>query len=193
LGGIPFSIICVKWIKGIDVREHGSKNAGATNVYRVAGWKTALLVLCLDTFKGWGSVRLGVVFSNFSGAPELGNWLFILGGLMAVLGHIFTPFAKFRGGKGVGPALGMFISLGPWGALFGLFGFSIVFYLVRFVSLASLSAALINAFVNSAISFGFIPGKVLGGPVAVLSWAIFFSGPCHSQGKYQKINCWHRK
>lgn len=141
LGSIPTSILAGKLLKGIDIREHGSGNAGATNVFRVLGWKAALAVMLVDVGKG-------VVATLF--APKIlfvtisFNFVYLqlLAGLVAVLGHIWTIFAGFRGGKGVGTAAGMLFALYPIAGLVCLGIFLAVAFSTRYVSLASLSAAM---------------------------------------------------
>ena len=102
-GSIPTSIILGKIIKGIDIREHGSGNAGGTNVFRVLGWKPALIVVIIDIFKGWLPTA---IYSTalFQGQPitDIGVTQ-ILCGFAAVLGHTYTIFAGFRGGKASAP------------------------------------------------------------------------------------------
>ena len=111
-GSIPTSIIIGKAAKGIDIREHGSGNAGGTNVYRVLGWKYALVVVAFDVFKGW--LPTAVYATSLQNLPiqDIGV-IQILCGFAAVLGHIYTIFAGFKGGKGVGTVGGMLIALFP--------------------------------------------------------------------------------
>lgn len=137
IGAIPTSILVCKKLKGIDIRTVGSGNAGATNVYRVMGLKVAIMVLSFDALKGALCTSLpGVI------AHESSIWFKILGGLLAIVGHIWTIFAGFRGGKGIGPALGVFIALTPIPALIALFVWIISMLFSRIVSLSSLLAAL---------------------------------------------------
>jgi glycerol-3-phosphate acyltransferase PlsY len=101
-GSTPTSIIAGKVIKGIDIREHGSGNAGSTNVFRVLGWKPALIVVIIDVFKGWLPAAVYAT-SFFQGQPIQDTGVVqILCGFAAVLGHTYTIFAGFKGGKGVG-------------------------------------------------------------------------------------------
>ncbi|HDY76270.1 MAG TPA: acyl-phosphate glycerol 3-phosphate acyltransferase, partial [Candidatus Marinimicrobia bacterium] len=111
-GSIPTSIIIGKAAKGIDIREHGSGNAGGTNVFRVLGWKYALVVVVFDVFKGW--LPTAVYATSLQSLPiqDIGV-IQILCGFAAVLGHIYTIFAGFKGGKGVGTVGGMLIALFP--------------------------------------------------------------------------------
>ncbi|MBL8028873.1 MAG: glycerol-3-phosphate 1-O-acyltransferase PlsY [Fibrobacteres bacterium] len=135
LGSIPTSIIVCKKLKNIDIREHGSGNAGATNVYRVMGLKVALFVLAIDALKGAVAV---IVAKNMMWS--WGDAAGMFGGLIAILGHIWTVFAEFKGGKGIGPALGVFIALLPFQAAISLGGWIFIVYKTKTVSIASISA-----------------------------------------------------
>lgn len=139
IGSFPTAIIAGKILKKIDIREHGSGNAGATNVFRVLGWKAGVVVLIIDIFKGFASVWWIPELSNAE--PEIKIYLQILAGIAAIAGHIWTIFAKFRGGKGVGTAAGVFLGLQPVPVLICLLVFFGVVYKTRFVSLGSMIAA----------------------------------------------------
>jgi len=149
LGSIPFGIIITRLWKGIDIREHGSKNPGATNVYRVLGPVPALIVLILDIGKGlvatlWLS-RISI------GQPILNPVsLMILAGIAVILGHTFPIFAGFKGGKGVATGLGVLISLAPFETVLALLLFLIIVGITRYVSLGSLSSA---SFILLALAF----------------------------------------
>ena len=137
IGSIPTAIIYGRLTRGIDIREHGSGNAGATNVFRVLGWKAGLFVLCIDI--GKGVLATTVVYRLAAGAvslePEL---LQIIAGLVAVIGHIWTVFAGFKGGKGVGTGAGMILGILPQAVLVAVIVFIIVVYFTRYVSLGSI-------------------------------------------------------
>ena len=140
LGSIPFGIIISKLWKGIDIREHGSKNPGATNVYRVVGPVPALLVLILDIGKGLAATLL--ISRIFVGQPFLNPVsLMILAGIAVILGHVFPVFVGFKGGKGVATGLGVLISLAPVETVIALLLFLIIVGITRYVSLGSLSSA----------------------------------------------------
>jgi len=141
LGSIPFGIIISRLWKGIDIREHGSKNPGATNVYRVIGPVPAIIVLLLDIAKGFFAV---ILLSQISiGTPVLNpNSLKITAAVAVNLGHIFPVFASFKGGKGVATGLGAMIALAPLEVASALILFLIILITTRYVSLGSLSAAL---------------------------------------------------
>lgn len=137
LGSLPWSL----WVgraRGVDLRRHGSGNLGATNVYRVLGWRLGLGVLLLDILKGTAAVLLARLLAP--GALEGGGPA--LAGLAAVAGHMFTPFASFRGGKGVATGLGIFIGLAPAAALFAFGVWAAVVLYTGWISLGSGMGAL---------------------------------------------------
>jgi glycerol-3-phosphate acyltransferase PlsY len=111
LGSIPSAVWIGKKFHNIDVREHGSGNAGTTNTIRVLGWKAGMPVLLMDLGKGWLATMLPVFFALAeSGSSEIINFQ-ILAGIVAIAGHIFPVFAGFRGGKGVATAFGVLLAL----------------------------------------------------------------------------------
>lgn len=141
LGSIPTSVWVGKIFFGVDVREHGSGNAGATNTIRVLGWKAGGPVFIIDVLKGLFAVLL-VHFSLFeTGTNEYYNFQLILG-LFALIGHIFPLFAGFKGGKGVATLLGIVIALTPLPALLAFGVFLIVLFIFKYVSLGSMIAGL---------------------------------------------------
>ncbi len=133
LGSLPNGLYVAKF-KGVNIMEEGSKNTGATNVFRVLGAKYGIFVLLLDALKGYIPLfvasKLGVN----------GNGL-VLVGLMAVIGHTFSPFLKFKGGKGVATSLGIFIFLAPLPMFLTLIMFFIVVGISKYVSLGSVLAS----------------------------------------------------
>ncbi len=140
LGSIPTAIITGKLLKGIDVREHGSGNAGATNVFRVLGWQAGLLVLAIDIAKGFVATKYASQIS-ITAMDISPVYLMFLGGVSAVFGHIWTVFAGFKGGKGVGAAAGMLIALYPVAVLICFLIFALIVAGTRYVSLGSITAA----------------------------------------------------
>jgi len=134
LGSISFSYIVGKKVAGIDIREHGSKNAGATNTLRVLGKGPALLVLLLDALKGSLAVFIAMAFSTF-------EWVIVLTGLAAVIGHNWPLFYGFRGGKGIATAIGAMFTLVPVSFVITLVFGLITLFVFRYVSLASLVGA----------------------------------------------------
>ena len=141
-GSIPTSIITGKYVRGIDIREHGSGNAGGTNVYRVLGWKPAIFVILVDIFKGWfPAAVLARIFFEIQPVPDFGV-VQILCGFSAVLGHTYTIFAGFKGGKGVATYIGVLAGLSVWAvAVFALIWLAMA-WLFRYSSLAALTASL---------------------------------------------------
>jgi glycerol-3-phosphate acyltransferase PlsY len=138
LGATPTSYIAGKLGRGIDLREHGSKNLGATNVYRTLGWKFAIPVALFDIAKGAIPV---LFFSRWAGATEP-PWLPVVLGIAAVLGHMFSPYVSFKGGKGVATAAGMFLALAPIAVLLAIAVWAICLWLSGYVSLSSIVAVL---------------------------------------------------
>ena len=142
IGSTPTSIIVGKIVRGIDIREHGSGNAGGTNVFRVLGWKPALVVATIDIFKGWlpAAVLATTLFQGELAFNNIGV-IQILCGFAAVLGHTYTIFAGFRGGKGVGTLAGMLLALFPIAFPLCLLVFVITLILTGYVSVSSMIAA----------------------------------------------------
>jgi glycerol-3-phosphate acyltransferase PlsY len=141
LGSIPFGYILVRVIHGVDVREVGSGNIGATNVARSGGKWLAITTFLLDAFKGW--LPVFVVLHRPGIAASVGMPLATLGtiaAVSAVAGHIFTFWLRFKGGKGVATGLGVFVALAPEAALLALAIFAVVVLTTRYVSLASILA-----------------------------------------------------
>ena len=148
LGSIPNALIISKSCKGIDIREHGSKNMGATNVLRVLGFKYAIIVFLLDALKA------GIIIILFKvGIFSLDKYCHIpllTYGLFAVIGHLFPIFAKFKGGKGVACSAGIICSYAPLIAIPTLLAFIIVVLITKYVSLSSIIA------VTTAVIFSII-------------------------------------
>ena len=149
LGSIPFSFIIAKRVKGIDLREHGSGNLGATNVFRTLGPAWGGLCLFLDMAKGAAAV--GLITWLVSTWPEGQTTPFhitpdlfrIFAGAVAALGHTFSPFVNFHGGKGVATTAGAFAVLAPLAILVAVAAFLSMFLVTRIVSVGSLAAAII--------------------------------------------------
>ncbi|MEM9080054.1 MAG: glycerol-3-phosphate 1-O-acyltransferase PlsY [Verrucomicrobiota bacterium] len=162
IGSIPFGLILGKQLKGIDIREHGSGNIGTTNVFRVLGKGPGILCLILDILKGYLPVLLAmnlVQFGDNHPWPDLAfleslrttlssekqtfvQTLHILAALLAVLGHNYSPWLGFKGGKGIATTLGVLLALMPAGALILLLIFSAVTFTSKYVSLGSITAAI---------------------------------------------------
>lgn len=137
LGAIPTSYLVARVAKGIDLRQVGSKNLGATNLYRSLGWRYAIPVGLFDVAKGAIPV---VVFGPRAGG---GAWVPLLLGLTAVAGHVFSVFVNFRGGKGVATAAGLVLGIAPWATLVSAVVWAVVVKLSGYVSLGSILAALV--------------------------------------------------
>ncbi len=147
IGSIPTSIIISKLVRGIDIREHGSGNAGGSNVFRVIGWKLGLLTILLDAVKGAIAVILisRLYFGDFPFPNQTPfddfTLVQIFAGISAVIGHIWTVFAGFKGGKGIATGLGFLITLITVDMLLALAVFFVVVGISRYISLGSISAA----------------------------------------------------
>ena len=138
IGSIPSGYLIVRATEGGDVRETGSGGTGATNVSRSAGKGAGILTLVLDVIKGVFVVFLAGILSD--GLFPYADWTIAFAGVLAILGHIFPVWLRFRGGKGVATALGVFLMLAPIVVVIALVVFAITFALTRYVSLASLMA-----------------------------------------------------
>lgn len=142
-GSIPSSVWVGKLFYNVDVREHGSKNAGATNTFRVLGKKAGIPVLLFDILKGWLAVKI-TFYATSNGGHTLEEYtnLKLLLGFAAVLGHIFPIYVGFRGGKGVATLLGVVVAINPYAALFSIGVFLVVWLLTNYISMASMLGAL---------------------------------------------------
>lgn len=134
VGSIPTGLLLAKAFGGLDIRSAGSGNIGATNVYRTMGRKVGILTLVGDCLKG----VVPVVAAIRLDLPV--EWIAVVG-LAAFLGHVYTVFLGFKGGKGVATALGVFLAVSPLSVLAALAVFSLVLYKWRYVSLASITSA----------------------------------------------------
>ncbi len=142
LGSIPTAVWTGKWLHNIDVREHGSGNAGATNVIRVLGWKTGIPVLLIDLAKGWLATMMPVFLTAAEPGTSMITNLQIAAGLFSILGHIFPLFAGFRGGKGVATMFGVLLALQPILTLCCFGVFLIVLIITGIVSVSSMTAGI---------------------------------------------------
>jgi len=136
LGSLPNGIFVSKGLKNIDLRDHGSKNSGATNAFRVLGAKYGILVLVLDALKG----ILPTYIANKLGIK---GELLVFVGIIAVVGHTFSPFLKFKGGKGVATSLGVYLYLAPIPMLITLVMFFLVVGITKYVSLGSILSSVL--------------------------------------------------
>ncbi len=160
IGGIPTSFLAAKYGAGMDLRQLGSKNLGATNLYRVLGWKYAVPVGVFDMAKGF----VPVVFV----APRVdsGDWFPLAVGLSAVLGHVFPIYLKFVGGKGVATAAGVVFGLAPVVTIVSVGIWALILGVTGFVSLASISGALAFPIAVSVLAPQNAPLLAAGGSLA---------------------------
>jgi acyl-phosphate glycerol 3-phosphate acyltransferase len=143
VGAIPFGYLIAKW-RGVDIFQAGSGNIGATNVGRVLGRKYGILVFLLDFSKGALPVLAAMNLTRFS-VPAPPEWLGVVAGLAAFLGHLFPIYLGFRGGKGVATGAGVVLVLVPWAALAAVVAWVVVVASCRYVSAASVVAAIVLA------------------------------------------------
>lgn len=137
LGAIPTSYLTARVFRGIDLREHGSRNLGATNLYRLLGWQFAIPVGLFDAAKGLVPV---LVFAPRISSSELVG---LVCGMTAVVGHVFSIFVKFRGGKGVATAAGVMLALTPLALAASFVVWVIIVAVTGYVSLGSITSAAI--------------------------------------------------
>ena len=147
IGSVPTAIVVARCRRGIDIRQYGSGNAGGTNVFRVLGWKAGVFVVVADIAKGLIATVLiarlmygPIPFENKTPFDDF-TLVQIIAGCSAILGHIWTVFAGFRGGKGLATAGGMLVGVAPLEVAVSLAIFGIVLLISHYVSLGSLSAA----------------------------------------------------
>lgn len=178
LGSIPSSVWVGKLVKGIDIREHGSGNAGATNTFRVLGWKAGVVVSLIDLAKGFtaayyisqigyhtGGVLPQIVILDV--AWETDNFMRLIAGAAAVGGHMYPLYAKFKGGKGVITAAGMLYGLEPLSITLAITIFAIVLFTSRYVSLASILATSSYPLFLFLLKYGF--HRPIDGSLIVIS------------------------
>lgn len=139
LGSIPASYLVVRALKGIDLRTVGSGNLGATNTFRAVGWKGGVFVLAIDVAKGFVAAAFVSRLVEGSLSAETAR---VFCGVLAILGHMFSPFVRFRGGKGIATAAGAYVAIAPLPCLVATGVFSLAFGLTRIVSVGSMAGAL---------------------------------------------------
>ena len=141
-GSIPAAVWIGKGFYGIDVREHGSGNAGSTNVYRILGAKAGVAVQVIDILKGWFPVFLAGKLNIIGIDPQSVLIMQLIAGIVSVLGHVFPVFAGFKGGKGVNTLLGMMFGIHPFATTCSGLTFICVLLSTKYVSLGSMLGAL---------------------------------------------------
>ena len=165
VGSIPTAIMVGRMVLKDDIRNHGSGNAGATNVFRVMGWKPALLVVLVDIGKGTAAVLL--ISKIGQGSIHLEPILIqIIAGLAAIIGHIWTVFAGFRGGKGVGTAFGVLVALAPIASLVSLAVWLVIVLTTQIVSVGSMAAGVV--FPSTLLVQRFILNSAVPDPLLAL-------------------------
>ena len=172
IGSIPTAVWVGRKFHGIDVREHGSKNAGATNTFRVLGRKSGWFVLIIDVLKGLLAAILPLLFKTEYADNQL-LFFQLSTSFVCIIGHVYPVFAQFRGGKGVATALGIIIGLNPFSAGISFLIFLIVFLASRYVSLGAIITSIaypfISYFVVKEDAKSMIVFSVLLGVLIVLS------------------------
>jgi len=163
LGSIPGALWSSKALHGVDIRNYGSRNCGATNAFRVVGWQAGALATVVDFGKGFLSAGVVAPLIRIDPIPQalgLFGWdpfvvLGVLAGITAVVGHMYPIFARFNGGKGVNTAAGMLFALTPLTMAITLLVFAVVLFSWRYVSLASITAAIAFPSLVAIRRFGF--------------------------------------
>jgi glycerol-3-phosphate acyltransferase PlsY len=157
LGSIPFGYLIVKLSSGADIRQTGSGGTGATNVTRKAGKAAGIVTLLLDALKGFAAVLIARWLTGEDGT----SWVVAAAAALAVVGHCFPVWLKFRAGKGVATGLGVFLAIAPWAILAAAAVFVVIVWRTRYVSLGSITAAafvplwtlLIHTWIEPVIDF----------------------------------------
>lgn len=154
LGSIPTALWVGQRFFGLDIREHGSGNAGATNTFRVLGKKPGSFVMAIDVLKGWAATSLATVMLR-QGAIQPDQLLYfqLACGILAILGHIYPIFAGFRGGKGVATVLGMMLAIAPATVGVCILVFLVVLAFSQYVSLSSMTAGVAFALLQLLPAF----------------------------------------
>ncbi len=168
IGGVPTGILISRAVAGVDPRTLGSGSSGATNVSRAIGKKWAVTVLLLDILKGFLPVFFLAPLLGSTAAVELTRVLMALG---VVAGHVWTPYASFRGGKGVAAGAGALLALDPIALLTALAAWLVIFGLFRRVSLASLIAAV--AAPLAMVALGGRPKELVAGAILIALFLVF--------------------
>jgi acyl phosphate:glycerol-3-phosphate acyltransferase len=164
IGAFPTSLLIGR-LRGIDLRKHGSGNLGATNAFRVLGWKASAPVFIVDIFKGWFPTFF---FPRWDGiaAPELA----LAYGAAAIVGHVFSVYVRFKGGKGVATSTGVLLALAPAAVGVGLLLWAGLVYLTGYVSLASIVSALVVPVVIALVQG---PGPILWLGIGLALFVVF--------------------
>lgn len=167
LGSVPFGLILCRVVKGVDIRQHGSGNIGATNAGRVGGFPFFAGTFLCDFGKGLGAVLAGAALAGPMRDGVSLDLLRVLYGLGAILGHTFPIYVRFKGGKAVATSFGVFVALAPWAALTAFGVWVVVAVVFRYSSLASMSAA-----AAAPISFALMQREAFGERLPVFLFAV---------------------
>lgn len=177
LGSIPGALWSSKALHGVDIREYGSHNAGATNAFRVVGWPAGVLATIVDMGKGYLSAGIVATYVRIDPLPALSvfGWessvlVGLLAGLAAIVGHMYPIFARFEGGKGVNTAAGILLALTPITTLYTMAVFAAVLLSSRYVSLASITSAVAFPAIVAIRKYG--AGADLDGSLLVIGLLI---------------------
>ena len=193
IGAIPSSIWYGKLFRGVDIRDHGSGNAGATNTFRILGWKAGTIVLLFDFGKGLFTTLVisQLAYSIGSGPVALyEGWdihamVMIFCGVSAVFGHMFPIYSNFSGGKGAATACGMLYGIEPLSISIALSVFLIVMFTSRYVSLASISASFVYPFTQLTLRYGF--DWHIDGSIIIFSSVIAFGIIIKHKGNIRRL------
>lgn len=193
VGSIPSSIWVGKLVKGVDIRYHGSGNAGATNTFRLLGWKPGVAVLAIDFFKGFSSSYWISQLAYYIGSGpislfdfwDVDPFLRIVCGVVAVIGHMFPVYANFEGGKGMATAAGMLCGIEPVSVGVTAVVFALVMVFSRYVSLASVMAAFIYPLVLLILRYGF--GWNLDGSILIFGALVGFGIIIKHRGNIKRL------
>ncbi len=194
-GSIPTAVWIGRFYFKLDVREHGSKNAGATNTFRVLGKKPGIIVLFIDVLKGVIASMFPIIFIEFH---EMSYTFLIslrlISSIFSMIGHVLPVFAKFKGGKGVATSLGVLIGLQPFAALICFSVFLLVFIASKYVSLGAIASAFTYPFIVYFVDPNVLPHEMIF--TVTLSSAVVFTHRKNIfrllKGKENKMNLFKR-
>lgn len=160
IGSFPSAVWIGKFFYGVDVREFGSGNAGATNTFRILGKKAGIPVLVIDILKGWFAVNCSLFSAYDFGSEQFVNFQLMLG-VAALVGHIFPVFSSFKGGKGIATLLGVVFAIHPKAAMISVLIFMVIFLISNYVSLGSISAAVAFPIIIIIVYHARVPSLII--------------------------------
>jgi acyl phosphate:glycerol-3-phosphate acyltransferase len=193
IGSIPSSLWMGKIFYGVDIRDHGSGNAGATNTFRILGWKAGTIVLLFDFGKGLVctlfisqlAYQVGSGPVTFYPGWDVDAMLLIVSGTAAVIGHMFPVYARFSGGKGAATACGMLYGVEPISISISLSIFLIVMFTTRYVSLGSIAASIVYPFSQLTLRYGL--GVDIDGSIIIFSSALALGVIIKHKGNIKRL------